>query len=168
MSALIDLLADSNNAKQIDGSQENEFFHASGPDLFDQLASELASLTVEISSASARRLYVAFQKGHQNSENDCNNLAPLHILEPLKTCNTKAASNELIVSRVSVDPKTGLCPRSGTKLRLVKLNYNQKKQLKNGLMHLAQATYNEYHGESTSGKANRAMRALQKFGQWLE
>jgi hypothetical protein len=143
--------------------KELGYFHASGPLLLNQLASELADNTVEISSASAKRLYNAFQKGYRDSEM-AQNLKPLHVLEPLKTNNDHAATNELIVSRVTLDETTGKCPRSGVQLRLINLDDGRKKQLQEGLVYLASTSYEERHQR----KNDLAKDSLERFTTWLD
>ena len=98
--------------------------------------------------------------------NDDNGLDPLHILEPLKACTDCATSKELIVSRVALDADTGVCPRSGAQLRLVKLDSAQKKQLEDGLLKLAKTSYEEFHKKK--GKSDVAVDSLKKFGEWLK
>jgi hypothetical protein len=142
---------------------EMGYTHASGPQLFDKLASELADGAIEISSASAKRLYNAFQKGFRDDEM-ASKLEPLHLLQTLNTCNERAAANELIVSRVTLDESTGRCPRTGAQLRLINLDADQKRQLQDGLMYLAETSYEERHRQ----KNTIAVDAIKQFGEWLE
>jgi hypothetical protein len=143
--------------------KELGYSHASGPLLLNQLASELADNTIEISAASAKRLYSAFQKGYRDSEM-AQDLKPLHVLEPLKTNNDRAATNELIVSRVTLDETTGQCPRSGVQLRLINLDDGQKQQLQEGLVYLASTSYEERHLR----KNDKAKDSLDRFTRWLD
>ena len=150
-------------AKSIDGVQEMGYSAGSGPMLFDALASELAEITVEITSASAKRLYNAFQAGFQgNAISD--NLNPLHLLESLKICNDPASLDELVVNRIALDEKSGRCPRTGVQLRLINLDAEQKKKLQTGLSYLSATTYEERHRKKNS----IAEDALKSFGKWLE
>jgi hypothetical protein len=144
--------------------KELGYSHASGPLLLNLLASELADNAVEISSASAKRLYNAFQKGYRDSEMASQDLKPLHVLEPLKTNNDRAATNELIVSRVTLDETTGKCPRSGVQLRLINLDDGHKKQLQEGLFHLASTSYEERQNR----KSDLAKSSLERFTTWLD
>ena len=133
------------------------------PKLFDKLLDELSGDAVEITSASAKRLYNAFQKGFQGSEGIVE-LKPLHILEPLKPQNQRAERTELIVSRVTLEEATGRCPRSGAQLRLIDLESSQKQKLREGLMSLASTSYEKRSQE----KNDKATKALKMFGEWLE
>lgn len=134
-----------------------------GPILFDLLASELAETAVEISSASAKRLYNAFRDGYQG-QHTSSNLKPLHFLEPIKPCNDSSSCDELVISRVMLDEKNGLCPRTGAQLRLIDLDAEQKKQLQDGLVYLAGTAYEERFG----GKNSKAKKELRQFGATLE
>ena len=151
------------NAESIDGVKELGYAEEAGPGLFDLLAEELAGNTIEITSASAKRLYNAFQRGYRDHEAS-RNLKSLHLLEPLKTCNDPADPEELVVSRVSVDEKSGICPRTGVQLRLINLDKEQKEKLQSGLVHLSATTYEERHKEKNS----KAEDSIRRFGEWLE
>lgn len=131
----------------------------SGPELFDLLAQELADNFVEITAASAKRLYNACQRGFQDSK-----LKPLHLLESISPCNDPAEPNELVVSRVTLDATNGMCPRTGTHLRLIGLDTDQKEQLRNGLTNLATTAYTERSTKHSS----KAELELKKFADWLE
>ena len=159
----------SKNAEPIEGIEGLGYPNGCGSKLFDQLALELADITPEISSASARRLYNAFAVGY-NDGNPDNGLNPLHLLEPLKTCNDKAKPKDLIVSRVTLDSNTGYCPRSGVQLRLVKLDLDQKNQLKQNLLQLAKDTYEEFHKDRKNKKydSSLALSSFKRFGNWLK
>jgi hypothetical protein len=146
-------------AEPIDGVKELGYTEGSGPILFDRLASELAENAVEISPASAKRLYNALQSGFQD-----HNLKSLHLLESLKTCDDPADSHEMVASRVTLDETTGRCPRTGAQLRLINLDAEQKKQLQDGLMYLSATGYEERHPE----KKSKGEDELKRFGEWLE
>lgn len=115
-------------APPIEGATELGYDVASGPRLFDRLASELAEDAIEISSASAKRLYNAIVRGF-----DGHGLRSLHLLESLPTCNDSAPATELVANRVLLDATNGKCPRTGVQLRLINLDGEQKEKLKSGL-----------------------------------
>ena len=149
------------DAEPIVGIEELPYPVKCGPELFNALASELADNSVEISSASAKRLYNAFQRGNDPNKN----LKQLHLLESLKTKNDVAKPDELIVSRVQIDESTGRCPRSEAQLRLIKLDPIQKKQFQDALLYLVKSSYLERHRNST--KTDVADK-LSKFGEWIQ
>lgn len=128
------------------------------------LASELSSNSVEISSASAKLLYNAFQRGFE-CENPAYNLKPMNLFESFQINDDPAKANELIVSRVRIDETTGRCTRSGSKLRLIGLGEDQKQQFKNGLMHLNAVSYEE---RSKMKDSERVVKDLRQFGDWLQ
>lgn len=143
----------------IAGVQDLDYPVCSGPKLFDALAQELADNSVEITAASAKRLYNAFQRGFEES-----NLKPLHLLESISTCNDPAEPDELVVSRVTLDETSGRCQRTGTHLRLIGLDAEQKSQLGNGLADLAKEAYSD-RAKKQSAKAEVE---LKRFAEWLE
>ncbi|KAG7360143.1 protein-only RNase P [Nitzschia inconspicua] len=138
--------------------------HASGPALFDALASELALNSIEISSASAKLLYNSFQRGFEGSDN-ASNLKPMNMFESFQTLLDPAEPNELIVSRVRIDESSGTCSRSGSKLRLIGLDDDQKRQFKDGLLHLVASSYEERHKKKDGGQVATELRL---FGEWLQ
>jgi len=148
-------------AKPIAGTEDLPYSKKCGPNLFNDLASELADICVEISSASAKRLYNAFQRGNDPNEN----LKQLHLLESLKTNNDLAKSDELIVSRVRIDQSTGRCPRSGAQLRLINLDPIQKIRFQDALLNLVSSSYRERHRNSSKPEVADKLR---KFGEWLQ
>eukprot|EP00536_Pseudo-nitzschia_multiseries_P012511 jgi/Psemu1/244626/estExt_Genewise1.C_4820012 len=161
------------DANKIDGIEDLEYSKHHGPALFDALASELAEHSIEITSASAKRLYNAFQRGFEghnhndpndNSNSNNYNLRRLHLLESLRTDNDLARPDELIVSRVKIDASTGLCPRSGSRLRLINLDSAQKQRFRDGLSHLVSSSYQERHHTRKADVADK----LNKFGEWLQ
>eukprot|EP00592_Proboscia_alata_P011396 CAMPEP_0194385956 /NCGR_PEP_ID=MMETSP0174-20130528/83507_1 /TAXON_ID=216777 /ORGANISM="Proboscia alata, Strain PI-D3" /LENGTH=986 /DNA_ID=CAMNT_0039174605 /DNA_START=542 /DNA_END=3499 /DNA_ORIENTATION=- len=145
----------------------------SGPKLFDHFARQMAQDALEITSSSARRLHNSFLTGmlpkdfasssplsssiaFVNMNNIANNstkegkqkpllLPPLTSLQPN---NDRAKDNQLILSRVTIDNKTALCPRSNTALHLIVLDSNQRQQLHQDLVRLAGIQYMEWGSSS--------------------
>jgi hypothetical protein len=156
-------------ANGIPGIAELGYEPDAGPALFDTLASELAQNSVEISSASAKLLYNAFQRGFQG-EDIASNLKPMHMFESFQVDTNLAKPNEFILSRVKIDENTGQCPRSGSKLRLISLDVDQKKQFQEGLLYLVSSTYEKRYNNNNTNKDNRGQvaEALRQFGTWLQ
>ena len=152
------------DSEDIDGIDGKQYSTKSGPELFNILVSELAEHSIEITSASAKRLYNAFQRGFQYDAIG-KNLKQLHLLESLRVNNEPAKEGELIVSRVQVDKATGKCPRSGSQLRLINLDAVQKKQFQEGLLYLVSSSYQERHRNASR---KDVAENLQKFGEWLQ
>ena len=135
-----------------------------GPKLLDILASELAENFIEITSASAKRLYNAFQQGFRGDDVG-KNLRQLHLLESLRIDDELAEPDELIVSRVRIDESTGKCPRSGSQLRLINLDAAQKKRFQESLLYLVLSSYKERNRKATR---TDVAENLTKFGKWLQ
>jgi hypothetical protein len=154
-------------SKAIDGAKELGYNPTSGPQLFDQLANAMAEDVLEITSASARRLYGAFEKANRGSER-AKHLEELHPLAPLKTFNIRADDGEIVASRVTIDANTGLCPRTGAQLRLITLEDSQIQQLEAALMKLSEVPPDEFVKQQLKKNKINPSQELRKFAEWLE
>lgn len=155
----------SNDSSPIEGAEELGY-SSHGPTLFDQIAQDMADDVLEITSSSARRLFGAFESALR--EQDCHReFVEMHPLAPLSIESEPAGHDELIISRTVVADNTGICPRSGAKLRLFKLDNDQREQTRNSLLNLAESAYNAWTGKD--GKDDgRALASLTEFSNWLE
>ena len=137
---------------------------SSGPDLFDELAAEMAETVIKISMASAKRLYNGFAEGFPGS-----NLEKTTSFSPLRLSDKRALENEVLVNRVSIDPVTGECPCSGVKLRLINLDEEQKQQLKRGLLSLAREQERNFHATKRAKQpwTAKSESRLLNFCHWL-
>ena len=151
----------------------------SGPFLFDELVQEMADDVLEITAASARRLYNAFSSAHtinnpeaniscdappdtlsssdEGGGNDNGNgtgedflLKALPSLAAMPLNNELAQKNELVVSRIAIDTSTAVCPRTQAKLRLIMLEEHQKQEFYDALVRLSSEQFQTY---ITSNKA---------------
>jgi len=148
------------NAKPIEGARELGYANSSGPGLFDELCTEMAAEIIEVPEGSGKRLYNALARGFPDS---C--LTGTESLAPLKVSDTRADTRELLVNRVRVDAATGVCPRSGVKLRLIELEGHQKEKLIRGLISLAKTQQvNSKHAQKQTPAAD----LLMNFYQWLD
>jgi Protein-only RNase P len=150
-------------ATALDGAESLGYSEGSGPRLFDRLAHELAENTIEITSASAKRLYNALQIGFEGQDLS-KRLKPLSLLESLRVDNNLCSPDELVASRVKIDESAGKCPKTGIQLRLINLDADQKRRYREGLLHLTIARYEDRYQK----KDNSAEHNLKSFGQWLE
>ncbi|CAB9509235.1 expressed unknown protein [Seminavis robusta] len=139
-----------------DGSKRlkntESYSHPGGPDLFEEIVSDMALYVDSLSSASAMRLRKAFVRachGHDEKSEELHNTS----LVPLAPTFEPAEANTLIADRVTIDPSTGLCIRSGARLRQIVLNKSQKTQLKDSLL-------------KRMG-SKRAIEAMSSFCDWL-
>jgi hypothetical protein len=123
---------------------------------------------MEISSAVARRIY--------NSIAMCfkgdilfDNIELLSTLSGIKENNEKANDNEPILSRVTVEKTTGICPRSGVKLQLIKLEKDQQHQLHQSLLGLSKQKFEDFTAGSNNSKNDDfAANQLNQFASWLD
>jgi len=156
----------------VDGARDIGYTHDSGAGLFDEMVSEMSEDVLEISAASARRLYNCLAEGLKD-EMFTNMVEPIHSLAGVAMRNDKAAENDLIASRVTVGKSTGTCPRSGVTLRLIKLEREEQKQLHNSLLDLSKNRFEEFTGKlGRKGHQNTnydyAAKMLNQFSDFLE
>ena len=137
-----------------------------GPALFDELAQEMANDILEINNASARLLADAFSLGFSETTAD--------LAVP---CHDVANPNEVIVSRVMVDAKTALCPRTGAKLQLFQLTERHRLHVHDTLLEMARLQYEEFKVKLTAKFKERtetmadggfAQEEIAKFSEWLK
>lgn len=123
------------SAALVQGARALGYASASGPGLFDELAAEMAEEVIEIPSSSAQRLHNAFAEGFQETGIDSSK-----VLSLLKSSAEPAVEDEVIASRVSIDSTTGNCPRSGSTLRLIGLEINDREKLRQSVCSLARTS----------------------------
>jgi pentatricopeptide repeat protein len=147
----------------------------SGPELFDELAAEMADDILELNNASARVIYNGFARGFAASDEI--GLEPISDDAELQVTNKLAKTGELVVSRVEICKETAICPRTGAKLRLFKLTESQRKQVHETLLAMAATQYDDFRDKLEArfgGKmedlegSDFAIRELSKFSAWLE
>ncbi len=156
----------SNDSVPIEGAEELGY-SSCGPKLFDELVQGMAEDVLEITSASARRLYSAFENALRE-QNTGKEVPDMHPLAPLPIENDHAADNELIVSRTLVANDTGVCPRSRAKLRLINLEPEERTETFRTLLKLAETAYREWNEKWGRETNDRALVALGEFATWLE
>jgi hypothetical protein len=154
----------------IEGCVELGFNHPSGPGLLDELMSMLAEDVLEITPGLAKRLHTAVTKAYKGTEH-AHDLEDLHPLAPLQLDNNDAGANNVIASRVLIDASTGICPKSQAHLRLISLSYEQRHQLKRGLIQVAEKQ--DKAMELRGWRKKKYRRAtpevlLENFSVWLE
>lgn len=159
------------NSPSIDGLEQYGYSPSHGPEFLDQLVTEMSEDITEISSALAKRLHTAIQKSF-NDKKSGRNLEEQHPLAPLKPENDPAEPNETLASRVCIDKSTGICPRSGARLRLIKLAKPEREHLKNKLIGLADTIQKKFvknrKQRNHSPPKYNASEMLQSFSDWLE
>jgi hypothetical protein len=166
LSALAERGYFSNDSVPIEGAEELGY-SSCGPKLFDELVQGMAEDVLEITSASARRLYSAFENALRE-QNTGKEVPDMHPLAPLPIENDHAADNELIVSRTLVANDTGVCPRSRAKLRLINLEPEERTETFRTLLKLAETAYREWNEKWGRETNDRALVALGEFATWLD
>jgi hypothetical protein len=156
--------------------RELGFSEASGPGLFDELAAEMAADILELNEASARVIYNGFVKGFAGSSVS-GKPRIVSEFEEIVVDNTPAAVDELVVSRVSLNDSTAVCPRTQTKLQLFRLNSDQRRNVHDTLLKMAGIQYAKFIAElEIRFKENMrepegsdyAIQELSRFADWLK
>lgn len=166
--------AQSDDSPELEGARALGYSHSRGPGLFDELATEMASEALEISSASARRLYnslaIGFQSKSESADNDSvvSSLKESHPLMSMALAKEPAKSNELVACRVSLDRRTGICPVTNVQQRLIVLEPDQRKQLHADLLNLSTEQFSKFAGRKSKDSPERAREQLQVFSDWLD
>ncbi|KAI2513845.1 Protein-only RNase P [Fragilaria crotonensis] len=156
----------------IEGCLNVGFKYPSGPGLLDELVSMLAEDVLEVTPGLAKRLHTAISVAYKDTEH-ARDLEELHPLAPLQLDNKEVGADNVIASRVSVDANTGVCPKSGARLRLITLSYEQRLQLKRGLMEVTRRQNKEYEKKRKPGRPGPknkrgAEELLENFANWLD
>lgn len=138
------------SAEKVEGSEELGYTHSSGPGFLDELLSDMASEFFEIPEAAATKLYMALAKGFPES-----NLDHTESLAPLRLNKQKADEDELIASLVSINAKTGICPRTEVKLRLILLDATEKETLVTGVTSIAKQQFGDFLKVNTRLRYNQ-------------
>ena len=163
------------DAPAIEGCLELGFDPPSGPALLDQLVSALAEDILEITPGLAKRLHSAISTAFKATEHG-NALEILHPLAMLQVDNRLARPEDVIASRIAIDPATGICPKTGVTLRLITLDDNARQQLKNGLLELCTTESRKFKKKAHRGRPPPQYQPtgptgdeeLQRFLGWLE
>ena len=156
------------NAPPIPGCRELGFDPPSGPGLLDQLVSMLAENVTEITPGLAKHLHTAMTSFLKDTEHS-KSLRELHPLAPLLLDNEQASPDDALASRVSIDVTSGICPKSGARLRLINLAPSERLQLKTGLLNLAKTQSQEYAKRRWVRDVETSPDLkLEEFSNWLE
>ena len=147
------------NSSAIVNAKELGYSEDSGPGLFDEIVAEMAHEIVEIPETLARRLDNALARGFPSS-----NLPTTSSLEQMKISTSLATGDEVIASRVQIDLSTGLCPRSGVFLKLIRLSAEDREQLKTSILSLAREHQISFEKEKQiKGRKAKANDGLEDF-----
>ena len=158
------------DAEPIENATELGYSEPCGLALFDELVTEMAEEVLEITSASARKMYNSLAIGFKDQRAG-RNLQEMHSLAGMRVFNDPSEDDEVVASRISVDHETGMCPRTKAKLRLVMLDDGQRKQLRQSLSQLAAsetAKFAKGNNRKQKEDAQRAIEEMTRFADWLE
>uniref|UniRef100_A0A7S2KRS3 Uncharacterized protein n=1 Tax=Leptocylindrus danicus TaxID=163516 RepID=A0A7S2KRS3_9STRA len=156
-----------NDSKPLESAKNLGYNSNNGYQLFNEMVEQMAADVLEISSASARRLYNAFVSS--SSDLMATGIKELPSLASMPLCDTKAEDNELVVSRTLLNSTSARCPVSDASLRLIKLDKEQRKRLHDGLIDLSIEQYMEFNQRRNVTKEDSQIAAteLKKFAEWL-
>lgn len=146
--------------------KQHGFVASSGPALFDELATQMASDILELDESSSNTIVDGFNKGFATESTDADK------------------PSRLFVGRVSVNDTTAVCPVSGAKLRLFTLPDDQRRNVHDTLLQMASSQHEEYgekllarrqgkSGSTISGSSleardgKYAFTELFRFSEWL-
>lgn len=144
------------------------FASSSGPGLLDELLMQMACDITEIPLQSAKRLHNAFAEGFPES-----GISKIESFGVLPLVSEPAAGSGVVLSRVRIDHNTGICPRTGIKLRLIRLEEEDSHKLKEGIISLAQTQQQKFQDMHKTRDGNqkskgRADESLEAFLEWLD
>lgn len=155
------------SAPPIESAKELGYSSFSGPKLLDELLAEMAKDTMEIPMTLAKKLYNAFADGFPDSH-----FEKTTSLSPLKISTEAAPGDELLVNRVVVDPSTGHCAVTGTNLRLINLQEEEKVKLKEAILAMARSEEANFRKNSDTSENQKtkpkADEELLGFIDWLD
>ena len=149
----------------IRGALDNGFSASYGPGLFDDIAAEMADDLMEISAENAAFITKSFSMGFPEAGVDPDSIPYLQ---------NETSLNCFRIGRVTIDHLTGVCPASGAKLRLLRLDDRQRRHVHDTLLEMAQSSFEEFR---KAGKVRQdddgmddkhAYKELKKFSEWLE
>jgi pentatricopeptide repeat protein len=153
--------------RPIDGAREANFSATHGPELFDELVTEMANDILELSESAVMELSRGFRDGYNGtSANDPagNSMGP------------RTGSGDVVIQRVEI-PSTGICPLTGVKLRLLSLDDSQRQHVHDNLLEMARLQSQQFVSGSqnkvkvvseTETDVNIGYEELSRFSEWLE
>ncbi|KAL7555108.1 hypothetical protein ACHAWF_018734 [Thalassiosira exigua] len=160
------------DADCIVGAEDLGYSRTCGPELLDALISEMAEDALDISQESARVLHNGLAIGFKES-----GLDSIPDSSDIKPMSTLCQEGTLVANRVVIDRTSARCPATGTSLRLIVLEQQQRIHVHDTLVEMAREKSKEYtarlasKGRSThdnAEKAELASQMLKEFSEWLD
>ena len=157
------------DASPIEGYRTAGFEASHGPHLFDELAVMMGEDILELTEEAARRIFEDFVAGFGGCEDATHDACTGPI--PFLSDDTSSASG-LRIGRVEITRTTGLCPATGAKLQLLRLDESQRQHVQGQLLEMARLSYQEFTKNRAQVDENESQdygfEQLSKFSNWLE
>jgi len=160
------------DSEPIDGAIDIGYSHGFGPDLLDQLLSDISADILEITNACVNRIRNSITVGFHGLDM-AKNLSKIPYDCQLAPVTNIATNGELVASRVTVNNTSGSCPRTNVKLKLITLEKKHRDQIKETLLKMAGDQYEAF--TLKLGKAKKkeldqdfAKNELRKFLKWMD
>jgi len=165
------------DSEAVEGVEEFGYAKGRGAALFDAIATEMADDVVEITAVNAKEIRNGFVAGFSGSEL-IRNLSQVPYDCDLASVAGEASEDELVANRVTIEPKSTLCPRTKAQLRLILLEDSQRSKVLDMLLDMADTQFEAYENKlqqkgNKSSKANPpeenyAGKHLEGFANWLD
>lgn len=151
------------------------FNHSRGPNLLDDLLTEMTEDVLEMSEESAEMIVDGFSKGFDQQAESKH-----EVNESIQVLTSKDTINRLTIGKVHIPSESAHCPATGAKLRLLSLDETQRQHVHDTLLEMARHqsfaflsnrkitkrktnALNEYLNDE-----NRGYDELLRFSEWLE
>jgi hypothetical protein len=157
----------SKNAAPIEGFEDAGFSSSHGPLLFDEIMGQMSDDILELTESSAKQMMFDLSTGFGGKLSDPGNNHEI----PNFTSHEEPRSSGLHLGKVDIGVTTGVCPASGAKLRLFRLDEDQRQHVHNTLLEMARLSYQEFTRKRQRGDdedQDYGFQQLAHFSQWLE
>lgn len=169
---------------RIDGAEEAGFSVDRGPTLFDEIVADMAKDKMEIKEEAATYIANSFLNGFSSNTPETSTVEETSVpmdtvvptLDGINTDTNSLSKNGLLIGRVTIDESSAICPATGSKLRLFKLDEDQRRHVHDTLLEMAQIQHQEFRSKATKKMKNnqdeedsdRGFNELLRFSEWLE
>lgn len=161
------------NSKGIGDFEKLGYEAGKGGILFNTLVAEMADDVLEITSASAREIRNGFASGFGTCKS-ARNIYEVPYDCDLAAVIDEAFTDELVANRVTIDADSTVCNRTKAELRLILLEENQRQQVHDTLLEMADMQFEAYEAklqrkgnQPPAMEDNYAGKHLEGFANWL-
>lgn len=156
------------DASPIEGYETFGLKASHGPILFDEIAMMMGNDILELTEKAVVRLcedfMIAFGAEGPLTSEKIPYLSNDGVLDH--------EAQDLRIGRVDITQTTGLCPATGARLRLLRLDDDQRQHVQDQLLEMARASYQEFTKNRAktddTESQNYGFEQLSKFSTWLE